>query len=93
MIHDDHGVLCPVSYLTPEQRMVTASARNYRARSEIALDVASNYPGGDYFEFGAGSLNSFRAFLAAFDLYELATVVSILSTGAIHSTLPLRLRH
>lgn len=74
VIHDDHGVLCPVSYLTPGQRMVTASARNYRARSEIALDVASNYPGGDYFEFGAGSLNSFRAFLAAFDLYELATV-------------------
>jgi len=72
VIHDDYGVLRSVSHLSPEQRMITASARNYRARSEIALDVASNYPGGDYFEFGAGSLNTFRTFIAAFDLNGLA---------------------
>lgn len=71
-IRDDHGVLRSVSRMTPYRRMLIASARNYRARSEIALDVASNYPGGDYFEFGAGSLNSFRTFLAAFDLNGLA---------------------
>jgi hypothetical protein len=67
-IDDDHGVLRSVSSMTPYRKMLIASARNYRARAEIALDVASNYPGGDYFEFGAGSLNSFRTFLAAFQL-------------------------
>jgi hypothetical protein len=44
-------------------KIPTARARNYRARSETALDVASNYP-------GAGGLNSFRIFLAAFNLTE-----------------------
>jgi hypothetical protein len=71
-IRDDHGVLRSVSHMTPYRKMLITSARNYRARSEIALDVASNYPGGDYFEFGAGSLNSFKSFLAAFDLNGLA---------------------
>lgn len=59
--------------MDPKRKALIASARNYRARAEIALDVASNYPGGDYFEFGAGSLNSFQSFLAAFDLYGLTT--------------------
>lgn len=68
VIHDDLGVLSSVAHLSPARKSLIASARNYRARAEIALDVASNYPGGDYFEFGAGSLNSFRTFLAAFDL-------------------------
>lgn len=67
-IKDTYGILDSVSKLPAERKSLIASARNYRARSEIALDVCSNYPGGDYFEFGAGSLNSFRAFLAAFDL-------------------------
>ena len=71
-IRDDHGVLRSVSHMTPYRKMLITSARNYRARSEIALDVASNFPGGDYFEFGAGSLNSFKSFLAAFDLNGLA---------------------
>jgi hypothetical protein len=69
IIRDDLGVLSSVAHLSPARKSLIASARNYRARAEIALDVASNYPGGDYFEFGAGSLNSFRTFLAAFDLY------------------------
>lgn len=71
-IRDDQGVLCSVSHIEPSRKMLIASTRNYRARSEIALDVASNYPGGDYFEFGAGSLNSFKSFLAAFDLNGLS---------------------
>jgi hypothetical protein len=71
-IADDYGVLRSVSGMSRKRKSLIASARNYRARSEIALDVCSNYPGGDYFEFGAGSLNSFKAFLAAFDLNGLA---------------------
>ena len=71
-ITDDYGVLRSVSHMGSNRKSLIASARNYRARSEIALDVCSNFPGGDYFEFGAGSLNSFRAFLAAFDLNGLS---------------------
>jgi hypothetical protein len=67
-IRDDYGILRSVAHMSAKRKSLIASARNYRARSEIALDVASNYPGGDYFEFGAGSLNSFRSFIAAFDL-------------------------
>lgn len=72
-IRDDYGVLRPVAHMGAKRKQLIASARNYRARAEIALDVASNYPGGDYFEFGAGSLNSFRSFLTAFDLNGLTT--------------------
>lgn len=72
-IKDDFGVLRPVSHLTAKQKSIMASTRNYRARSELALDVASNCPRGDYFEFGAGSLNTFRSFVAAFDLYGYTT--------------------
>jgi hypothetical protein len=71
-IPDDYGVLRSFSKTSAAKKLLTASTRNYRARSEIALDVASNYPGGDYLEFGAGSLNSFRSFIAAFDLNGLA---------------------
>ena len=71
-IPDDYGVLRSFSRTSATRKILTASTRNYRARAEIALDVASNYPGGDYLEFGAGSLNSFRSFIAAFDLNGLA---------------------
>lgn len=68
-IHDECGILSSVSHIPQGLKATTANARNYRARSEIALDVASNYPGGDYFEFGASGLGSFRSFVAAYDLY------------------------
>ena len=71
-IPDDYGVLRSVTGVWPRKKVAMSNARNYRARAEIALDVASNYPGGDYLEFGAGSLQSFRSFLAAFDLNGLA---------------------
>jgi hypothetical protein len=69
-IKDDHGVLRSVSHLTDAQKLVVANRRNYQVRAEIALDVASAYPGGDYFEFGSKSLATFRNFLAAFDVYH-----------------------
>jgi hypothetical protein len=67
-IRDDHGVLRSVSHLTAKQKSILAMTHHYRARSEIALDVASAYPGGDYFEFGSHGLGTFRSFLAAFDI-------------------------
>ena len=54
-IPDDYGVLRSFSKTSAAKKGLTATTRNYRARAEIALDVASNYPGGDYLEFGAGS--------------------------------------
>ena len=68
--YDQTGSLRSVSHLTQAQKATLANRRNYQARAEIALDVASAYPGGDYFEFGAVGLATFRSFLAAFDLYE-----------------------
>jgi hypothetical protein len=39
-----------------------------RERVEIALMVANQYPGGDYFEFGSEGLRTFCNFLSAFHL-------------------------
>jgi hypothetical protein len=51
-----------------------ASRYHYEVRAQVALDVASHYPGGDYFEFGSDSLLTFRSFLSAFDLHGLDKV-------------------
>jgi hypothetical protein len=40
----------------------------YREWADIALVVANQYPGGDYFEFGSESFRTFRNFLSAFHL-------------------------
>jgi hypothetical protein len=40
----------------------------YREWAQIALVVANQFPGGDYFEFGSESFRTFRNFLSAFDL-------------------------
>lgn len=67
-IQDDGGILRSVARLTRRQKSALATAYAYRARAEIALDVACAYPGGDYFEFGSAGLCTFRSFLAAFDI-------------------------
>jgi hypothetical protein len=45
-----------------------------RERADIALAVASMYPGGDYFEFGCAGFRTFRNFLTAFDLNDRPTL-------------------
>jgi hypothetical protein len=40
----------------------------YRDWPQIALIVANQYPGGDYFEFGSDGFRTFRNFLSAFHL-------------------------
>jgi len=64
------GIVRSVSHLTEAQKLFLANERNYQTRAEIALDVASAYPGGDYFEFGSSSLASFRSFLGAFQTFS-----------------------
>jgi hypothetical protein len=68
--YDNSGVLCSVSHLTEVQKASLANKQNYQSRAEIALDVASHYPGGDYFEFGCMGLATFRNFLAAFEIFH-----------------------
>lgn len=68
-IRDDYGILRGVTHLTEMEKLVLANRRNYLVRAEIALDVASAYPGGDYFEFGSWGLGTFRNFLGAFAVY------------------------
>jgi hypothetical protein len=73
VIHYDGGVLRSVSHLSDKQKHLLGAAHSYQARSEIALDVASHYPGGDYFEFGSQGLATFRSFLGAFDIHSAHT--------------------
>jgi hypothetical protein len=63
-IQHDGGVLRSVARLSERHKSALATAYAYRARAEIALDVACAYSGGDYFEFGsAGAAAPSAAFL------------------------------
>jgi hypothetical protein len=65
----DCGVLRSVSHLTAQRKLELAAEYDFGMRAEIARDVASHYPGGDYFEFGSAGLSTFRNFLTAFDIH------------------------
>jgi hypothetical protein len=67
-IRFDAGILRSVARLSAAQKSALMTAYAYQARAEIALDVATCYPGGDYFEFGSAGLCTFRNFIAAFDI-------------------------
>jgi hypothetical protein len=64
--HD--GRLRTTRYLPWHLRRSLSAHIAYREWAEIALIVANQYPGGDYFEFGSESFRSFRNFLSAFHL-------------------------
>ena len=72
-IKDDYGILRSVEGLSADQKLRIGDRRNYLTRGEIALDVASAYSGGHYFEFGSSGLSSFRNFLGAFGVFEAHT--------------------
>lgn len=72
-IKDDFGILRSVEGLSGDQKLRVGDRRNYLTRGEIALDVASAYSGGHYFEFGSSGLSSFCNFLAAFGMFEAHT--------------------
>jgi hypothetical protein len=64
--HD--GRLRTTKYLPWYLRRSIGSHFAYREWAEIALIVATQYPGGDYFEFGSAGFRTFRNFLSAFHL-------------------------
>jgi hypothetical protein len=55
--------------LTSQQKLEQAAEYDFTARAEIARDVASHYPRGDYLEFGSAGFSTLRNFLTAFDIH------------------------
>lgn len=64
--HD--GRLRTTKYLPWYLRRSISSHFAHREWAQIALIVANQYPGGDYFEFGSEGFRTFRNFLSAFHL-------------------------
>lgn len=67
MISHD-GRLRTTRYLPWYLRRAMSAHFAYREWAQIALIVANQFPGGDYFEFGSESFRTFRNFLSAFHL-------------------------
>ena len=63
-----NGTLRTTKYLAQSLKRVFATHYARRERAEIAIMVANQYPGGDYFEFGSEGFYTFCNFLSAFDL-------------------------
>jgi hypothetical protein len=66
-----HGPMKSTAQLTDQDRLDACLFYQYREKSECALTAASSYYGGDYMEFGALDLNTFRNFLSAYDIFKL----------------------
>jgi hypothetical protein len=64
--HD--GRLRTTRYLPWYFRRPIANHFAYRDWTQIALAVANQFPGGDYFEFGSEGFRTLRNFLSAFHL-------------------------
>jgi len=63
-----NGTLRTTKYLPWRLKEAFATYYACQERIEIALMVANQYPGGDYFEFGSEGFYTFCNFLGAFDL-------------------------
>ena len=68
-MHKFHGPLHSTSRLTQAQKTDISLHYQFKDKAECALAVANAFYGGDYFEFGAHDLNTFRNFLSAFDIF------------------------
>jgi hypothetical protein len=64
------GIMRSSRYVPVRLKRVFEGRYAMRERAEIALAVASMYPGGDYFEFGCAGFRTLRNFLTAFDLND-----------------------
>lgn len=62
------GALQPVDELSNFAKSVIPQNFAYGEQTRIAIDVANQYPGGDYFEFGSEGLNTLCNMLVAFHL-------------------------
>ena len=54
--------------LSPTRRRLASSHFQHREKADVAMAAATSWYGGDYFEFGARDLNTFRNFLSAFHI-------------------------
>jgi hypothetical protein len=63
-----NGTLRTTKYLPRPLKQAFATYYACQERAEIAIMVANQYPGGDYFEFGSEGFYTFCNFLSAFDL-------------------------
>jgi len=65
-IYNLSGSFVPVKKLDAVTKSILAQNYAYSEWARIALDVASQYGGGDYFEFGSEGLNTLCNFLTTF---------------------------
>ncbi len=65
-----NGIMRSSRFLPSRLKRLFEMRYAMRQRAEIALAVASMYPGADYFEFGCAGFRTLRNFLTAFDLND-----------------------
>ncbi len=63
-----HGPLRSTAGLTADAKLAAELHFLFREKAEVALTAGSSWYGGDYFEFGAHDLNTFRNMLSAYDM-------------------------
>jgi hypothetical protein len=63
-----HGPLRTTKRWTAQERLDASLFFQFREKAEVALTAASSWYGGDYFEFGAHDLNTFRNMLSAYSI-------------------------
>lgn len=63
-----HGPLRSTAGLTADAKLAAELHFHFREKAEVALTAGSSWYGGDYFEFGAHDLNTFRNMLSAYDM-------------------------
>ena len=68
LLFNNIGQFQSPKHLPATIKPILAQYFSYSEWARIALDVANQYPGGDYFEFGSEGLNTLCNFLAAFHL-------------------------
>ena len=66
-----HGALKSSAALSRQSKLDCDLHFQHREKAEVALTVASSWYGGDYMEFGAHDLTTFRNMLTAFDICRL----------------------
>lgn len=71
-----NGPLISTKNLSQHQRTEAEVHFHHREKGECALTVGSSWYGGDYFEFGAHDLNTFRNMLTAYNISGMAQAYS-----------------
>lgn len=72
-LHKYHGPFKSTVSLTEQEKMDANIFFQHREKALTTLTAVTSWVGGDYFEFGAVDLNTFRNALSAFDICRLST--------------------